>query len=592
MVRPKARQWSRGNGMRQPRLSISRPTPSEQREIHRLRHAVYARELGQHPVNRDGMLRDGLDRFNTYIVARVGGQVAGFVSITPPPTKKGKVAHAYSIDKYVSRSDLPFDLDGGLYEIRLLTVDRVFRRSRAASLLMYAALRWIEDRGGTRVVAIGRCELMRMYGRIGMEPLGIVVRSGHVSYEVMTAAVQALRRRLDEFPWLRRVVRDSAWELEEPFDPPESCFHGGAFFKAIGERFETLDRREHIINADVLDAWFDPSPKVLAALDSHLPWLLRTSPPVAADGLQATIAEVRGVEAGNVLPGAGSSDLIYLALRQWLKPGSRALILDPTYGEYAHVLERVVGCRVDRLTLRRRDGYAPDLERLRGRLRRDYDLVVLINPNSPTGRHVRRESLEEIVAAAPARTRFWIDETYVEYAGGGESLEHFAAASDNTVVCKSMSKVYALSGVRAAYLCGPKRLIGPLRPLTPPWAVSLPAQVAAVAALQDPAYYDRCYRETHELRADLAQRLSDTCGLDVVQSVANFIMCHLPENSPSAARVTAACRDRNLFIRDISNMGRHLESRAVRIAVKDEATNGWIVATLADVLHPLHRGPH
>ncbi|MHC4129291.1 MAG: aminotransferase class I/II-fold pyridoxal phosphate-dependent enzyme, partial [Planctomycetota bacterium] len=108
-----------------------------------------------------------------------------------------------------------------------------------------------------------------------------------------------------------------------------------------------------------------------------------------------------------------------------------------------------------RRRLRRDEGYAPDLDRLRDRLRRGYDLVVLVNPNSPTGRHVPREALEEILAAAPPTTRFWIDETYVEYAGRSEALERFAAASDNTVVCKSMSKVYALSGVRAAYLCGP-----------------------------------------------------------------------------------------------------------------------------------------
>jgi len=452
---------------------------------------------------------------------------------------------------------------------------------------MYAALRWIEDRGGTRVVAIGRCELMRMYRRIGLQPLGILVRNGRVSYEVMTAAVQALRRRLDELPWLGRVVRDTAWELEEPVESPEACFHGGEFFRAIGERFDALERRERIIGADVLDAWFDPSPKVLAALGRHLPWLLRTSPPVAAEGFQATIAEARGVETGHVLPGAGSSDLIYLALRQWLTPASRVLILDPTYGEYAHVLEHVVGCRMDRLSLRRDEGYAPDLDRLRDKLRRDYELVVLVNPNSPTGTHVPRECMEEILAAAPPSTRFWIDETYVEYAGGDESLERFAAGTDNTVVCKSMSKVYALSGARAAYLCGPKKLIGPLRPLSPPWAVSLPAQVAAVTALQDPGYYERCYRKTHELRADLARSLSDTCGLDVVNSVANFIMGHLPHDAPSAARVTAACRQRDLFIRDVSNMGRQLGSRAVRIAVKDEATNRRIVSTLADVLHGL-----
>ena len=79
------------------------------------------------------------------------------------------------------------------------------------------------------------------------------------------------------------------------------------------------------------------------------------------------------------------------------------------------------------------------------------------------------------------------------------------------VVCKSMSKVYALSGARVAYLCGPARLIEPLRPLNPPWAVSLPGQVAAVMALQDPDYYARCYQQTHQLRAELRRGLLGEC---------------------------------------------------------------------------------
>jgi histidinol-phosphate/aromatic aminotransferase/cobyric acid decarboxylase-like protein len=85
----------------------------------------------------------------------------------------------------------------------------------------------------------------------------------------------------------------------------------------------------------VLDAWFPPSPKVLAALTDYLPWLLRTSPPTGCEGLIETIAEVRGIRRENILPGAGSSDLIFRALRQWITPTSHALILDPTYSEYA-----------------------------------------------------------------------------------------------------------------------------------------------------------------------------------------------------------------------------------------------------------------
>src|SRR5262249_43456948 len=148
---------------------------------------------------------------------------------------------------------------------------------------------------------------------------------------------------------------------------------------------------EIVINADVLDAWFDPSPKVLDALRDHLPWLLRTSPPTGCEGMIRAIARARGVASRSILPGAGSSGLIFLALRQWLTATSRVLILDPMYGEYAHVLERVVGCKVDRLQLERQEGYALAPAQLRKAIARGYDWVILVNPNSPTGQHLHRD---------------------------------------------------------------------------------------------------------------------------------------------------------------------------------------------------------
>jgi histidinol-phosphate/aromatic aminotransferase/cobyric acid decarboxylase-like protein len=361
------------------------------------------------------------------------------------------------------------------------------------------------------------------------------------------------------------------------------CFHGGAFFEAIGEGFQSLERRHDIINADVLDAWFPPSPRVTAVLRDHLDWLVRTSPPVDARGLVEAVARARGVPIPSLLPGAGSSDLIYLALRHWLSDRSRVLILDPTYGEYHHVLEHVIGCGVDHFWLHRAERYDVDVTRFQERLRQGYDLVVLVNPNSPTGRCIPRFELEELARNIPRRTRLWIDETYVDYTGPGSSLETLAAASENVIVCKSMSKVYALSGVRAAYLCANERQLAPLRVLTPPWAVSLPAQVAAVHALLDPAYYRERYRQTHRLRDDLFRRL-ERLNLEAVPGLANFLLVHLPETGPDAATVVEGCREHGLFLRDASVMSRRLGHHLLRIAVKDGETNARMADILGQVL--------
>ena len=148
----------------------------------------------------------------------------------------------------------------------------------------------------------------------------------------------------------------------DPAPAPSPCFHGGAFFEAIGTRFDDLSRSAGVVNADVLDAWFPPAPAVLQALQEHLPWLLRTSPPTDCGGFLEVVSDVRSVSASCLLPGAGSSDLMFLALPRWLTPSSRVTLLDPTYGEYRHILDHVVGCQVRTLPLRRGDGYEVDMD--------------------------------------------------------------------------------------------------------------------------------------------------------------------------------------------------------------------------------------
>ena len=174
----------------------------------------------------------------------------------------------------------------------------------------------------------------------------------------------------------------------------------------------------------------------------------------------------------------------------------------------------------------------------------------------------------------PAKASF---RTYLRMA-----VERFAASRPNIIVCKSMSKVYALSGVRVAYLCAGPHQLEPLRPLTPPWAVSLPGQVAAVEALKDANYYALRYRETHALRTELAGALR-ALNWTVIPGMANFLLCHLPDNGPNAVTVIARCRERGLFLRDASAMGSQLGDRAVRIAVKDPATNRRMIEILREL---------
>ncbi|MER7760656.1 histidinol-phosphate transaminase [Streptomyces sp. NPDC097619] len=571
-------------------LQLRSATAADRDWIHGLRHRVYAEELGQHPVNDSGRLSDGLDGDNVYLVAARGEDRLGFVSLTPPWVGR------YALDKYLTREELPLLSEDSPFEVRILTVEERWRSTAAAPLLMYAALRWVAARGGRRVVAMGRTELLDMYLAAGLEPVGRTVRAGAVSFEVLTGAVAGLTRTVLERHGrtLERLRADLDWRLDADFAPrADGCEHGGAFFTAIGTDFRTLERRHEVVAADVLDAWFPPSPKVTAALTADPGWAARTSPPTGAEGLLAEIAAVRGLPVGSLAVGAGSSDLIFRAFGRWLTPQSRVLLVDPGYGEYAHVTERVIGCRVDRLALRREDGWLLDPARLAaatadGR----YDLVVVVNPNNPTGRHAPAEGLRAVLAGAPARTRWWIDETYLGYVDPAESLAGTAATDPRVVVCTSLSKMYALSGMRAAYLVADPETAGELRRWTPPWPVSLPAQLAAVTALRDPGHYAEQWARTAVLRRGLADGLSALAGFEAVEEgVANFLTVTLPTAGPSAAALVRACRGHGVYLRDLSPMSPVYEGRTFRVAVRDTAENARIVAACRAALEALRPEP-
>jgi len=119
-----------------------------------------------------------------------------------------------------------------------------------------------------------------------------------------------------------------------------------------------------------------------------------------------------------------------------------------------------------------------------------------------------------------------------------------------------------------------------LRAITPPWVVSLPAQLAAVRALQDPDYYAARYAETTALREQLVSGL-EPIGWEITPGIANFVLCHLPSAGPSAAELVKHCREHGLFLRDAAAMGSQLGTHALRIAVKDAASNRRIIELLS-----------
>jgi histidinol-phosphate/aromatic aminotransferase/cobyric acid decarboxylase-like protein len=136
-------------------------------------------------------------------------------------------------------------------------------------------------------------------------------------------------------------------------------------------------------------------------------------------------------------------------------------------------------------------------------------------------------------------------------------------------------------------LVGPETEIAFLGQLVPPWAVSLPAQVAAVAALSSGDYYNARYRQTAELREQLAEGLRERCNIVAFPSVANFLLCELPATAPDAADIERRARKHNVFLRTGEGIHPSLGPRTIRIAVKSREMNQRAIEVLATLV----RGP-
>lgn len=560
------------------RLSISLAGHQDREQIYRLRHQIYAVELGQHPLNQTNSLSDDLDSFNHYLVVKRGHKIVGFISVTPQHSPR------FSVYKYVERGQVSAMEDKPFFELRILTVIESERRGLAAALLMHGAIRWLQENQAQRVVAIGRKEVLGLYSRLGFETLGVGFTSGKVQFELMfidrsemDSSLRALTRTSEAMK--RRVI----WNLDFPFSEDESCFHGGASIELMGSHFEDIEAQPNVINADVLDAWFPPCPEALRKMNAHLGWLSRTSPPTQPRNLRCEIARRRGVAAESIVVGAGSSDLIYRACLQWLDSDSKVLLVAPCYGEYEFILRNVLHCRVEVLKLNRDADYRLSLHEYQTHMRNGCDFVVVVNPNNPTGALIDQETWHDLLDSTPPETKLWIDECYIDYVEGSQSMESVAALRSNLIVCKSLSKTFGLSGLRVGYLCLSPELAEGIRKVTPPWVVGLLGQIAAMEALGDPEYYAQQYRRTNEQRRWLEAEVGKL-GFDVHPGCANFFVAWLSEEMVSKDEFLSQCKEQRLFLRDIFRTSPSLGSRAIRFAVKDESVNQRMVEIMGRIL--------
>jgi len=245
----------------------------------------------------------------------------------------------------------------------------------------------------------------------------------------------------------------------------------------------------------------------------------------------AALSARLGIGPESVVLGNGSTALIFAAVRA-LRP-ARALLLEPAFGEYRRAL-RASGVQIDAFIVHERDRFLPDFSKLQTALRLKYsDVVFINNPHNPSGALYSADELKSLAcAAALGETFLVIDEAFIDYAPEASILPD-AAEWPNVVVLRSLTKFYAIPGLRIGYaVCRPE-LAARLREQIEAWPVSSVALVAAQAAISDSLYEESARRQNEVARTQFASVLSELNGITVFPSAANFILIKLANRSGS-----------------------------------------------------------
>ena len=258
-----------------------------------------------------------------------------------------------------------------------------------------------------------------------------------------------------------------------------------------------------------------PSPAVIAAVSEHEVEKLRLySDPACADLLKAAAAHF-GLQPEQIMPGNGSDENLFFALRAFCDADHPLAYADITYGCYGvwcglmHIPSHIIPLKED-FTLDPKDYYGLN------------QTIVLANPNAPTGIALPRAEIEGILKANPDSVVI-VDEAYVDF--GGESCVPLIDQYENLLVVQTFSKSRQLAGARLGLAMGNAKLIADLNRVKfslNPYNINRLTLKAGQAALEDTAYFEKTRAAIMDTRAWTMQQLTDR-GFTVLDSRANFV---------------------------------------------------------------------
>ncbi len=349
--------------------------------------------------------------------------------------------------------------------------------------------------------------------------------------------------------------------------------HGGNIYEAARRYGIDLDK---IIDFSSNVNPLGPSSRAIGAAKKALSQIDRYPDPEMAE-LRRSIARYFGIKSEHVMCGNGSNALIHLIPRV-LRP-KKVLIPIPTFSEYA-VAAEYAGAKVVSFSLKENDGFRVDPVEMAFALN-GVDMAFLCNPNNPTSQVISKGEMLEIMKYAQQRgVKLVLDEGFMDYIES-ESIIKETVHTSGIICLRTFTKFFGMPGFRVGYAVSDETTIAALRRGQESWTVSIPAERAAMAALDDWSYIKKTRSIIARERDRLLSALRLLPGVETFPSSANFILFKLTSKDTYTLREKLGSQ--GMLVRDCSTFP-GLDDRYIRIAIKSRRENKRLIKSLRTML--------
>lgn len=300
-------------------------------------------------------------------------------------------------------------------------------------------------------------------------------------------------------------------------------------------------------------------------------------PDFAQVPLRLAISEYIGFPAERIAVSAGLDDVFTYLTTLFVSDGKEVIIHNPTFGMYESFFS-LHGAKMVDVPLGPAPDFAFDADGIIAAVNENTALIVICNPNNPTGSLIPLDQVEKVVASVPCPVA--IDEAYAEFAGVDHL--HLAEKYANAIILRTMSKFAGLAGIRVGYGIFPEELVPYVSAATPAFAnISGISADIAIASLKDLEYLKANRDEQVAERERVTALLNEMPGVTAYPSSTNFVLFQLPGGDSTP--VLEALNNRHIYVRRYPDprfdMGDHL-----RVSIGLPAENDAFLNALESIL--------